>query len=63
MLGMGAVWFMRDRVLSLRNGDTDWQVPYIRMKALVVFAAKGFNWVAVRFVCRREASEVALKNE
>lgn len=52
MQGMGAVWFMRDRVLSLGNGDIDWQLSYIRMQALIVFAAKGFEWVAVSFVCR-----------
>lgn len=53
VLGTGAMWFMRDRVLSLGNGDPDWQLSYTGMQALVMFAVKGFHWVAVSCVCRR----------
>lgn len=35
VLGMGAVWFERDKLLSHGNGDINWLLSYIRMQALV----------------------------
>lgn len=35
VLGMQAVWFLRDRVLSHGNGDINWLLSYIRMQASV----------------------------